>query len=224
MIENDGLATTIADQLNELGGISLSRVRSTPPMGTAELADLIHANESGGRASCELVNGTLVEKAMSYEASVVAIAIARILGGYISMRRLGLVSGPDGFFRFASSVRGPDVAFVARDRLPGGTFPRQPYPALSPNLVVEVLSPGNTKSEMARKRFEYFHAGVQAIWIVDVVHRSVAVYTSMTDVNVLGEQDTITAGEILAGFSTPVAEFFTDLDIGLDLESDASRS
>jgi Uma2 family endonuclease len=61
-----------------------------------------------------------------------------------------------------TTTRGPDVAFIEKNRLPGGGFPRQAYPALAPNLVGEVLSPGNTKAEMARKRLEYFHAGVES--------------------------------------------------------------
>jgi Uma2 family endonuclease len=80
---------------------------------------------------------------------------------------------------------------------------------------VQRSCPGNTKAEMTRKRLEYFHSGVELLWIVDCVHRSVAVYTSPSDVVVLGEQETIDGGELLPGFKSPVADFFTDLDIGL---------
>ena len=214
MSVNFAVATTLEDYLAQLGGVPAERVRMTPPPGQATFADCIAANESGDRGLFELVDGTLVEKAMSFEASVVAIAIAQILGLFVSPRRLGLVSGADGFFRLMSSTRGPDVAFISRNRLPGGVFPTQPYPELAPNLVVEVLSPGNTRSEMARKRLEYFHNGIQLVWIVDCVHRTVAVYTSLSDVSILGEQESIEAGEVLPGFSSPVSAFFTDLDIG----------
>lgn len=212
---NLAVATTLEDCLAQLGGVAAERVRMTPPPGQATFADCIAANESGERGLYELVDGTLVEKAMSYEASVVAATILFLLKSFVSQRRLGLVSGADGFFRLMSSTRGPDVAFVSRDRLPGGVFPTQPCPALAPNLVVEVLSPGNTKAEMARKRLEYFHSGVELLWIVDCMHRSVAVYTSPSDVVVLGEGETIDGGELLPGFKSPVAEFFADLDIGL---------
>ena len=211
---NFAVATTLEDYLAQLGGVPAERVRMTPPPGTATFADCIAANESGGRGLFELVDGTLVEKAMSYEASVVAATILFVLKSFVSSRRLGLVSGIDGFFRLLSSTRGPDVAFISRERLPGGVFPTQPYPALAPNLVVEVLSPGNTRSEMVRKRLEYFHNGIQLVWIVDCTHRTVAVYTSSSDVSILGEQETIEAGDVLPGFSSPVAAFFTDLDIG----------
>ncbi len=211
---NTAVATTLDEVLAELGGISGDRVRMTPAPGTATFTDCISVNETGERGLYELVDGTLVGKAMSYEASVVAVTIARILGLFVSTNRSGLLSGADGFFRLISTTRAPDVAFVNRDRLPNGEFPAQPYPALAPNLVVEVLSPGNTKAEMARKRLEYFHNDVELVWIVDCVHRSVAVYSSSSNVRVFGEEETIDGGSVLPGFTATVGDFFTDLDIG----------
>ena len=69
---------------------------------------------------------------------------------------------------------------------------------------------------MARKRLEYFHAGVEVVWIVDCVNRSVAVFTSPAQVAVLGEHDTIECPAQLPGFASHVAQFFADLDIGLE--------
>jgi hypothetical protein len=70
---------------------------------------------------------------------------------------------------------------------------------------------------MARKRLEYFLSAVELIWIVDCDHRSVAVYTSPTDLKILGEHDMIDGSKVLPGFSSPVCDFFTDLDIGQKL-------
>lgn len=107
------------------------------------------------------------------------------------------------------------MAYVSVDRLPDGRVPSDPFPAIVPNLVVEVLSPGNTKAEMARKRLEYFLHGVQIVWIVDCTHRTVAVYSSPHEVvAVLGESDPIDGGIALPGFVANVADFFSDLDIG----------
>jgi len=214
MSSNASVATTLQDRLTDLGGIDPSRVLLTPAPSQATLADLISVNNCANHGLCELVDGTLVEKAMGYEASVVAATILFILKQFVSRFRLGLISGADGFFKLQSSTRGPDVAFVARDRLPGGVFPTQVYPELTPNLVVEVLSPGNTKAEMARKRLEYFHAGVQVIWMVDCENRSVAVFTSITDVRIFGETEEVNGGKAIPGFTSPVADFFVDLDIG----------
>jgi len=215
-VTHSAVSSSIGDRLTELGGIAPDRVRSVPPIGSATISDLIQANDHN-RPLCELIDQTLVEKAMGFEASVVAATIARILGNFIYQRRLGLVSGADGMFQLLStSVRGPDVAFVSTARLPGGKFPREAYPAIAPDLAIEVLSPGKTKAEMSRKRIEYFHSGVRLVWLVDCVNRSVAVYTSPSTVTILGEESTIDGGDVLAGFTAPVAEFFADLDLGAE--------
>jgi Uma2 family endonuclease len=69
---------------------------------------------------------------------------------------------------------------------------------------------------MSRKRIEYFHSGVRLVWMVDCADRSVAVYTSPSAVRILTEEDTIDGGDVLPGFTSPVAEFFVDLDIEMD--------
>jgi Uma2 family endonuclease len=203
---------SLAERLQELGGIVAGRVRSMPAPGTATLEDLVSSNDHS-KPLCELIDNTLVEKAVGFEASVVAATMIRILADFVARRRLGIVSGADGMFRLlASSVRGPDVAFLSRDRFPGGQFPQEAYPTLAPDLAIEVLSPGNTKAEMMRKRIEYFHSGVRLVWIVDCRSRSVAVYTSPIGVTVLDEEATITGGDVLPGFECVVADFFSDLD------------
>jgi Uma2 family endonuclease len=213
MDPNDAVASTLEDVIAQLGNISSSRILPTPAPGTATLSDCMAINERQDRPPCELVDGVLVEKAMGYEASVVAITIATILRSFISKHRLGFVSGADGFFRLNTSTRGPDVAFLSRERLPGGRFPQELYPQLVPELVVEVLSPGNTQGEMNRKRLEYFENGVRLLWLVDCAHRTVAVYTSMAHVVVLGEEDTIDGDSVIKGFSARVKDFFADLDL-----------
>lgn len=211
---NAAVSATLADRIEELGHIASKRLRLSPAPGTATLNDLAAAN-SNGSPLCELIDQTLVEKAMGYEASVVAAMILRLLGNFVAPRRLGLVSGADGMFQLLNStVRAPDVAFVSLGRLPLGRIPAEAFPALAPDLAVEVLSPGNTKAEMSRKRIEYFHSGTRLFWMVDCANRSVAVYTSPSAVRVLKEEDTIDGGEVLPGFSHTVSEFFTDLDLG----------
>ena len=211
---NAAITTSLADLLAELGGIAPSRLRLSPAPGQATVEDLVRSDEQR-RPLCELIDNTLVEKAMGFEASVVALAVSEILRRFTAPKKLGLVSGADGMFRLLpDTVRGPDVAFISRSRLPGGVFPGDGFPCIAPDLVVEVLSPGNTKGEMSRKRIEYFHSGVQLVWIVDCRSRSVAVYTSPSSVTEFTEEQTITGGAVLPGFEANVADFFADLDFG----------
>ena len=53
---------TLGDLLDRLGGVSPDRVRMTTPPGRATEGDAIQA-ESRENRLCELVDGTLVEKA-----------------------------------------------------------------------------------------------------------------------------------------------------------------
>jgi Uma2 family endonuclease len=115
--------------------------------------------------------------------------------------------------RLASGlVRIPDVAFISWDRLPGRRMPTEAIPGLAPNLAIEVLSEGNTPGEMARKRREYFAAGVQLVWLVDLRTRTVEVFTAPEQSVLLHADHTLDGGTVLPGFVLPVHELFTELD------------
>ena len=162
---------------------------------------------------CELVEGVLVEKLMGFRESFLTIALSAVLWGFVKTRNLGLVTGADGMVRLAPGlVRIPDLAFISWQRLPERRVPTDPIPGLVPDLVVEVLSEGNTAAEMARKRREYFAAGVRLAWFVDPVARTVEVYTAANQSTLLEAEQTLDGGTVLAGFSLPLAELFAELD------------
>ncbi|MFV1968149.1 MAG: Uma2 family endonuclease [Pirellulaceae bacterium] len=203
---------TLADLLRELGEIPLERIRLYPPPGTATEQSVLEV-EAQGRRLCELVDGVLVEKAMGYVESIIAGAILAALRQFVVPKNLGHVSGPDGIMRlFPGLVRMPDVAFAAWDRFPDGRLPGEPIPDLVPDLVVEVVSAGNTPAEMDRKRHEYFEAGVRLVWIVDPSRRTVAVFCARDKYRELTEVDTLDGSDVLAGFSLSVADVFAELD------------
>lgn len=205
-------AFTMADELLRNLGVPAKRVRLDPPPGTATVRDVIRIHDHEGRLF-ELVDGTLVEKAMSAEAAFVAVTLIQLIGDYFRTGgKLGMVLGSDGFLRISTRyVRAPDVSFTNWDKLPNRKVPREPVPTLAPDLAVEVLSPSNTKREMTRKRKEYFRSGVRLVWIIDPRARTAQVYTSPDDVTDLGPTDTLTGGEILPGFAVTLADLFADL-------------
>ncbi len=143
-IANAAVSTRLADRLADLGNIPVERVCSEPPPGKATITDLIRLQGQDGRLY-ELVDGTLVEKAMGWQESLLAAVLSHWLLDFLDQHDLGLVTGPDGMSRlFGNTVRGPDVAFVSWSRLPGGRVPAEPIPDLVPDLVIEILSVGNT--------------------------------------------------------------------------------
>ena len=139
--------------------------------------------------------------------------VLAILRDFIIPRNLGLVSCPDGMFRlFPGLVREPDVAYISWERVPGGRFPTEPIGGFAPDLAVEVLSISNTKAEMARKRREYFGAGVRLVWEVDPRARTATVYESPEQRAVLDASMSLDGGTVLPGFVLPLGELFSELD------------
>lgn len=65
----------------------------------------------------------------------------------------------------ADGVRAADVAWASADRLKElgnrSCFPR------SPEICVEVLSPGNTDAEIQEKMALYFDAGAKEVWLCE---------------------------------------------------------
>jgi Uma2 family endonuclease len=202
---------TLADLLAQLGNITPARVRFRPLPGTATEQDVLDVQAREDRL-CELVDGVLVEKAMGFRESFLARVLITILWSFVEPRRLGLVTGADGLMRLAPGlIRIPDIAFVSWERLPGQRVPAEPIPDLAPDLAVEVLSVGNTPAEMARKRQEYFAAGVRLAWLVDPVTRTVEVYTTDDRATTLHEADTLEGGTVLPGFTLQLQELFAKL-------------
>lgn len=203
---------TIADMLVALGDIPPERILMTPPPGTATEQDAIECETRQNRL-CELVDGTLVEKAVGYHESIIAGAILALLRAFIIPKNLGCVSGSDGMMRlFPGLIRMPDVAFASWSRFPGGRLPADPVPSIAPDLAIEVLSVSNTAREMERKRREYFEAGVSLVWMIDLRQRSAVVYTSPDEHTAYSASDTLTGGEVLPGFTLSLSELFAELD------------
>jgi len=69
---------TVADLLDRLGGVPPERVRWRPVPGSATEKDVIDAVCHEDRL-CELVDGTLVEKAMGFRESALAMALGEWL-------------------------------------------------------------------------------------------------------------------------------------------------
>jgi Uma2 family endonuclease len=135
---------TIAELLKQLGNIPAERVRFRPYPGTATEREVIEVHDRENRL-CELVDGTLVEKVRGFDESIFAVYLAGSLLNYLHTHDLGKVLGADGMMRlFPGLVRIPDVAFISWGRYPQGKRRRGEIPTVAPDLVVEVLSKGNT--------------------------------------------------------------------------------
>ncbi len=201
---------TVKDLVQELGEIPPDRIRLEPTPGTATLADL----ETPAGARCELIDGTLVENTMGLLESYFAQWFSHRLFGFLEKKDLGIMTVEQGMFElFPKLVRGPDVAFTSWSRIPNKGILKDSFPAITPEFVLEVLSPNNSRAEMARKREEYFGSGVLVVWEAEPKHRIVTVFTA-TDLSGQEhrETDTLAPGDFLPGFTVPLKDWFAYLD------------
>ncbi|MGP0063455.1 MAG: Uma2 family endonuclease [Isosphaeraceae bacterium] len=199
---------TVADLYRRFGPISFERIRQDPPPGLGTVEDVVRLNDHEDRLY-ELVDGILVRKIMGHEQSYLAVRIGTVLSIFVEPRGLGWVVGEGGMMQLAINlVRIPDVSFISWDRVPGDEFPKEPVPLLVPDLVVEVISRGNTSKEMEEKLKEYFEKGVRLVWFVRPRGRVIDVYTAPDRFTRLTVSATLDGGDVLPGFSVRVGELF----------------
>jgi Uma2 family endonuclease len=158
----------------------------------------------------ELVRGRVVrEPRPGIQHGRVTAELGSRIYACASERGLGITVIGTGFLLSVDppTVRGPDVAFVAAENLPGGSIP-QGFLTTAPHLAVEVVSPSNTAAEIQEKVLEYLANGTRLVWVVDPVTRSVAAYRSREDIRLLTEGDVLEGADVLPGFRVTIAELF----------------
>ena len=158
----------------------------------------------------ELVRGEIVTMPpIQSEHGLVQGQILWLLKNLVTPNRLGWVMPEAGVCveTDPDTVRGPDVSYYSISRVPNRP---QGYNRIPPDIVVEVLSPNDRRRAIQEKISEYITAGTTLVWVVDPMARTVMVYNSNLRGVELGENNTITGGDVLPGFACRVAEFFAD--------------
>jgi Uma2 family endonuclease len=198
--------------LASLGDIPPARIRLNPPPGCATEADVLAVEANVDQSPCELIDGTLVEKAMGFTESLLAAFLVHVLREFVVRNKLGIVTTADGMVRILpGQIRIPDVAYFSWDQLPGRKVPTARIPPIAPTLAIEILSPSNTIREMERKRRDYFSAGTDEVWEVAPATRSVHRYLANGELITLNEHECL-ATTLLPGFNLALAELFAVLD------------
>jgi Uma2 family endonuclease len=191
-----------------LGDVPAGRILVRPFPCTATERDLVEAVERDGLL-CELVDGVLVEKAMGWYESRLAVLLGHYLEDYLEQHDLGLVTGEAGMIRTRPGrVRMPGVAFFSWGQFSDRTLPAGQILGRTPDLAVEVLSPSNTEGEMERKRRECFAGGARLFWQVYPATRRVRVYSAVDRFEEVGEDGTLTGDPVLPGFTLSVRRWF----------------
>jgi Uma2 family endonuclease len=188
-------------------GLEEGTMSTTPTLVTAD--ELCTLPDDGFR--CELVRGEVRRMPPAgSEHGAVVMNLGSPLHWFVRSHDLGVVFGAETGFKIASdpdTVRAPDLAFVRRERIPEGGVPRGFWPG-APDLAVEVISPGDTYTEVEEKVHDWLNAGTRMVLVLNPRTRTVTIDTSSTTVVRLTESDTLTGGEVLPGFTCQVSELF----------------
>jgi Uma2 family endonuclease len=110
--------------------------------------------------------------------------------------------------RDPDTVRGADVMFYSYARLPRGPLPKTGYFSTSPDLVVEVRSPGDGWGELTAKVSEYLKAGVTVVAVLDPRTESLTVYRADEPPQTVAAGDEFTLPDLLGEFRAAVRSFF----------------
>ncbi|PYO91935.1 MAG: Uma2 family endonuclease [Gemmatimonadetes bacterium] len=155
----------------------------------------------------ELVRGVLiVREPPGFLHGDVAFQLALRLAKHVEQHGLGRILGAEIGFKLQSNpdtVRAPDVAFLTKERVPD---PRPlGYPAMAPDLVVEVLSPGDRAGEVLAKVGDWLEAGARLVWVIDPRRRLARVYRQDGTESAISESESLDGEAVVPGFSCPLA-------------------
>ena len=69
----------------------------------------------------------------------------------------------------------PDLLYISYERLPLERFEDEACP-FPPELVIEIISPGQSFGYLSEKATDYLQAGVARVWVVDSQAKSITVF------------------------------------------------
>ena len=171
--------------------------------------DLLRLAGKGVRG--ELIRGVFHETMiMGQRHGKIVMKLGFLLNSLIIPRKLGTLTGADAGIwleRDPDTVRAPDIAYFSAATMPPAAVP-DGYAEVPPDLVVEVVSPNDTRREVAAKARMWLRYDVRLVWVVLPQTRSVDVYRPGHAVVTLTDQDTLDGLDVLPGFTCAVSTVF----------------
>ena len=154
----------------------------------------------------EYVKGELVPMAPpSREHGEISVNVIHHLYSHVYQQKLGRLYTAETTFQVGECTAKPDVAFVSTAQLTGDKTKGFSIP---PDLAIEVVSPSDVQSRVAEKALAYLDAGTRLVWVIEPVSKTVTVYRSERDIEILTREDTLTGEDVVPGFACPIAHLF----------------
>lgn len=179
---------------------------------TTAQANLMTAEElinlPRGQHRYELIKGELLTMSPSGgEHGITVVRLTSRLNSYVEQKDLGFVFGAETGFKLGSApdtVLAPDISFVLKERLnkiPTG------FVTVAPDLVVEVLSPGERPGRVRQKTTHWLSFGAKSVWLVDPKTKTVETVAANGERQTFRDSDLLFS-EVIPGFNILVSELF----------------
>lgn len=172
--------------------------------------DLLRLHSEGVRG--ELVRGVLHETmSAGHHHGKIAVNLIVELGNFVKPRKLGTIVASDSgvwLERSPDTVREPDIAFTSAEKIPLDAK-IDGYAEFVPDLVVEIISPSDSRRWAHNRAQMWLDYGAPLVWIVHPKTQTIDIYRPGELTTTLNEQDTLTGHNILTGFTCPIHTIFT---------------
>ena len=136
--------------------------------------------------------------------------IAWLLNSHVVPEQLGVVFAAETGFRITSdpdTVLAPDVSFVNQKRY-AEIVDEMGYLPLAPDLVVEVLSPGDRFSRVEAKALAWLDAGCKLVLIMDPEAETLHSYRSRSQIQIFEKGEFVDCSDAVTGWTLSVADVF----------------
>jgi Uma2 family endonuclease len=194
--------------LKEKQRMLATKERQVTQQYTVEEFERLYLSPEKNNHLFELIDGKVHEKIPTQQHGLIASNINLALALFARQHKSG---------RPGVEVRHQSPEDKHNSRLPDVSFTCTRTPLVDqgsvigmPDLAVEIKSPTDTIMEMRETAAYYLANGSRLVWLIYPNYRLIEVYRPDADVEILGEENSLTGGDLLPGFELPVREIFAD--------------
>lgn len=100
----------------------------------------------------------------------------------------------------------PDLTYISYNLLPADWLQDEACP-VPPELVIEIISPGQTFGEMTEKVADYIKAGISRVWVVDTKSKTITIFAPAS-IPLTYRNDQLISDDLLPGLEITANEIF----------------
>jgi Uma2 family endonuclease len=159
----------------------------------------------------ELINGILMKRTSpSLIHQDVSRKLERVLDAYLSKNPIGkYYHAPVDVYLDDDNGVVPDIVYISKER--NFLVENDDFIAGAPDLIIEIISPGNIKRDRVEKMRLYEKFAVREFWLVDPNNRAIEVYVMKDNAYSLHaflEMEGMLTSTVLTGLEMEVREVF----------------